>query len=126
RPGEGLLTEALASLYSLFGTTRKILRDYGPAVAQPKLRDGELSFGYIAVAVLNVVLRPILAKWHPLLVDYQSRRPADRSALQHELQWERSQELRQVLNETRNVLSHYAELLAEAARVPSLIIDRTD
>ena len=61
KPGECLLREALTSLYSLFATTRAILRHYGPSVAQPK-SDGQLSFGSLAVAVLNSVLRPVLAK----------------------------------------------------------------
>jgi hypothetical protein len=47
RPGEGLLHEALSSLYSLFETTRKILREYGPSIARPK-GGNELSFGYLA------------------------------------------------------------------------------
>src|SRR5207244_862732 len=38
RESEGLLREALSSLYTLFGTTRQILRDHGPEVAQPSKR----------------------------------------------------------------------------------------
>jgi len=34
QPGEGLLGEALASLYSLFGVTREVLRRHGPDVAR--------------------------------------------------------------------------------------------
>ena len=33
REGEGVLREALTSLYSLFGTTREILRRYGPGIS---------------------------------------------------------------------------------------------
>jgi hypothetical protein len=33
---EGFLREALSSLYTLFNTTRDILRRYGPDVATPK------------------------------------------------------------------------------------------
>src|ERR671939_642463 len=65
QPGEGVLGEALSSLYTLFGSTRDILRKYGPSVAEPKGK-GNLSFGYLAVAILNGALRPVLAKWHPL------------------------------------------------------------
>ena len=36
-PDEGLVREALSSLYSLFDTTREILRCHGPAVARPGL-----------------------------------------------------------------------------------------
>jgi hypothetical protein len=34
-PGGGLLRDALSNLYSLFPTTRDILRRYGPGVADP-------------------------------------------------------------------------------------------
>ena len=61
---EGSLREALNSIYSLFDTTRGILRRYGPAVARPK-GGRELSFGYLAVSMLNLVLRPLLTEWHP-------------------------------------------------------------
>jgi hypothetical protein len=47
KPDEGLLREALSSLHTLFGTTRTILRKYGPSIAQPK-GEGDLSFGYLA------------------------------------------------------------------------------
>jgi len=58
---EGLLREALMSLYSLFDTTRQILRTHGPDIAEPK-RDGEYSLGFLAVAMLNFTLRPLLAR----------------------------------------------------------------
>ena len=79
-PEEGLLRETLGSLYSLFGSTRDILRRYGPEVAIPK-RGHELSFGSIAVTVLNRALRPLLARWHPELGHYESTPPAEVSPL---------------------------------------------
>ena len=48
KPGEGLLREALNSLYSLVKTTREILRQYGPSVGKPK-GQGKLSFGFLSV-----------------------------------------------------------------------------
>ena len=69
-PHEGMLREALSSLYTLFGTTRTILRTYGPGIAQPK-GGNPLSFGSLAVTILNVVIRPVLAQWHPMLLDYE-------------------------------------------------------
>jgi hypothetical protein len=125
KEGEGLLREALSSLYSLFCETRVILRSYGPGIAQPK---GEyaLSFGYIAVAVLNLVLRPMLARWHPALQDHESRRDKAVSPLEHERRWEREGELRSELGEVRLILTAYANLLAEAAGTPSLLIERDD
>jgi len=124
RPGEGLLREALSSLYSLFATTRGILRSYGPGIAQPKLGDSDLSFGYIAVTVLNVALRPVLSTWHPRLADWEAKKPADRSAMEHEQAWAHAEELRAGLNTLREELIDYANLLADAARVPSLIVER--
>jgi hypothetical protein len=48
-PGQGLLREALDSLYSLFPTTRDILRRHGPRVApaagEPRLSGGVSSGG---------------------------------------------------------------------------------
>ena len=125
KPDEGLLREALSSLHTLFGTTRAILRKYGPSIAQPK-GEGDLSFGYLAVVILNAVLRPVLAKWHPLLLDYESTRSASGSPLDHEREWDKHDELRQVLNDVRTNLIEYTNLLAEVAEVPPLIIQRTD
>lgn len=122
-PEEGLLREALSSLYSLFDTTRKILREYGPSVAQPKGKDN-LSLGYLAVVILNTVLRPVLAKWHPLLLDYEKTKPEDVSPVEHERRWDKYEELRQELNQARGVLTDYADLLAEVANVPSLTVQR--
>lgn len=123
RPDEGLLREALSSLYTLFDTTRVILRKYGPSIAQPKGKNN-LSFGYLAVVILNAVLRPVLAKWHPLLLDYESIKESSISPLEHEKQWGKYEELRQVLNDVRNELIEYANLLAQVAKIPSLIIQK--
>lgn len=121
KPDEGLLRDALTSLYSLFETTRNILRQYGPGIAQPKGKDN-ISFGYLAVAVLNTVLRPLLSKWHPLLLDYESQKTSAISPLEHEQKWGKGEELRQEINNVREILLLYADLLAEVANVPSLII----
>jgi len=123
KPDEGLLREALSSLHTLFDTTRNILRKYGPSIAQSKGK-GKVSFGYLAVAILNAVLRPVLAKWHPLLLDYESSRKKLISPLEREKQWDKYEELRHVLNDVRSVLIEYANLLAKVAKVPSLITKR--
>jgi hypothetical protein len=124
-PEEGLLREALTSLYSLFASTRDILRRYGPGVATPK-NGHDLSFGQIAVAVLNRALRPLLATWHPELSHYESMRPKDVSPVEHERAWERHAELRRALDELRVVLTEYANLLGDVAGVPPLIAEREE
>jgi hypothetical protein len=122
-PGEGLLREALSSLHTLFDTIRGILRKYGPSIARPKSRDDDaISFGYLAVTILNVVLRPVLEKWHPLLLDYENVRPKTAPSLEHELKWERNDELRRELSRVRLLLIEYGDILAKVADVPSLVI----
>ncbi|MFN6236143.1 hypothetical protein, partial [Microcystis sp.] len=66
---EGLLREALNSLYSLFGTTGEILKEAGPDVGASRN-----SVGGIAIAVLNRGLRRFLAKWHPRLQVWEAKR----------------------------------------------------
>ena len=65
----GLSREALSSLYSLFGSARQILRDAGPDVGCSRE-----SVGGIAIAVLNLGLRPFVSKWHPILQTWENHR----------------------------------------------------
>lgn len=109
---EGLLREALNSLYSLFGTTREILKEAGPDVGASRN-----SVGGIAIAVLNMGLRPFLSKWHPRLQAWEAKRPADRSPKEHEQQWSEEPELRNALTSLRTDLEEYASALAEIAGV---------
>ena len=117
--GEGLLREALTSLYSLFAATRDILRRHGPSIAEPK-PDGQYNFGYLSVAMLNAVIRPVLARWHPLLDEWENTRPSERSRVEHERQWPQDKQLRAELDRARATLASYASLLATACGVPDL------
>jgi hypothetical protein len=118
-PAEGLLREALSSLREVFGITPEILRRYGPAVA-PKTAEQEISFGYLAVGVLNGALRPLLAVWHPTLAAYEATRPEGRSPVDWERQWTRAAELRAELAATRRLLVAFARTLGEVAGAASL------
>ena len=120
---EGLPREALSSLYALFPTTRDVLRRHGPQVAMPT-RDSDYSLGQIAVAVLNDELRPLLARWHPALEEWEARRPPDSSRVAHEDAWEHARALRADLGRTRQRLAAYAALLATACGVPDLTTRR--
>ena len=109
---EGLVREALNSLYSLFGTTRDVLKEAGPEVgAAPD------TVGGIAIAVLNRGLRPILAKWHPRLQAWEAQRPPNVSPKEHELKWPEEQQLRTELEKLRAELTQYASALADIAGV---------
>lgn len=122
KSGEGFLREALDSLYSLFQTTREILRKYGSDVAIP-CNKGNLSFGKLAIIILNYQLRPVLSKWHPLLSDYEEQREKEVSIKAHEEMWEHNKELRDALNETRKVLMQYSVYLAKVANVEPIFTD---
>ncbi len=113
-PDEGLMREALSSLYNIFGATREILRRAGPSVAQ-----GPISFGPVAIEVLNKGLRPFLAKWHPLLLAHEHTRPPKVSARDHERSWEKASESRQELAEVQEQMMIYAEALGRIAGVTS-------
>ena len=117
---DGSLREALNSIYSLFDTTRGILRSSGPKVARPKSERG-LSFGYLAVSMLNRVLRPFLTKWHPELHSWERNYPhLDENA------WEGRSDFLNELNEMSVQLRQYADLFAKVADVPELIEDGVD
>ncbi len=120
KPNEGMLREALNSLQSLFPTTREILRKHGFKIASAKKKNG-ISLGFIAVAILNKIIRPLLAKWHPLLHDYEHQRKKRISALKHEQKWKRQKELRNEINKARKILVKYANILEQVIKIPSLI-----
>ncbi len=109
---QGLVREAMNSLYSLFGTTREVLKAAGPDVGAS--RD---SVGGIAIAVLNNGLRPFLAKWHPLLQAWEARRPVGVSPKEHEQSWSEEPKLRSELEALRGGLEDYAKALAKIAGV---------
>jgi hypothetical protein len=110
--GEGILREALTSLYNVFGITREILRNAGPEIAK-----GPRSFGALAIEVLNKGLRPFMVKWHPLLKSYEERKPSNLTTLEHELAWEHSKELRRELNLVREQMLIYIDALAKIAGI---------
>jgi hypothetical protein len=117
---EGFLREALSSLYTFFGTTREILRRYGPEIAPP-LAPGHVSFGVLAVTDLNRVLRPLLASWHPRLTAYESTRPADVDPVAYERAWEHADALRSEIAAVRQTLVSLARTLQKVAGVSDLI-----
>ena len=119
KDNEGLLREALSSFYSLFETTRGILKKHGPGIATPS-EPNDTTLGHIAVGVLNRVLRPLLAQWHPRLKEHEDQRPRNISIPDHERAWEFSPTLRQEIRIIQNQLVEYANVLAEVSGVSKL------
>jgi hypothetical protein len=109
---QGTVREALNSLYSLFSSTREILRTAGPDVGA-----SHNSVGGIAISVLNNGLRPFLSKWHPLLQVWEAGRPPGLSPMEHEKNWTEGPEIRNELSALLVNLEKYANALAEIAGV---------
>ncbi|PZO61260.1 MAG: hypothetical protein DCF15_00325 [Phormidesmis priestleyi] len=105
-PQKGLVREAMNSLYSLFGSTRQILRKAGPGVGA-----SHDSVGGIAIAVLNNGLRPFLSKWHPLLQEWEEQKIDGVSPQAHERAWDKEMTARGELDALRSDLAKYAEAL---------------
>ncbi|TCB97305.1 hypothetical protein E0H26_13710 [Micromonospora zingiberis] len=74
--GDGLLREALTSLYGLFATTREVLKESQPS----RQTDGGPTVEHLAIAMLNVELRPFLSRWHPILGRWESAHPEQSEA----------------------------------------------
>ena len=109
---EGLLREALSSVYSLFHTTREVLKEAGPDVGA-----SHDSVGGIAIAVLVDGISPFLTKWHPELQSWEAQRPPNISPKEHEQNWSKERKLRADLAQLRHELQLYADALAVIAGV---------
>ncbi|MEH1840679.1 MAG: hypothetical protein V7L20_18445 [Nostoc sp.] len=108
----GLLREALTSLYNLFPVTRQVFEEGGLDVGA-----SHDSVGGIAIAVLNNGLRPFLSKWHPLLQTWEAQKPPHQSLKEHQRNWTEEPKLREELESLRRDLEKYANALAVIAGV---------
>lgn len=116
---QGLLREALDSLYALFGETRRVMREYGPDIAIPD-KKRMLSLGQIAIYVLNKHLRPFLSAWHPELKNYETQPHPGKTNVEHERAWPKEKQMRDELAALSQTMTLYADILALACEVPSL------
>ena len=90
---------ALTSIYSIFPTTRDVMKRNGRHCVE---------FTKIAVLVLNQKIRPFTAKWHRL---------ASQDAFSDE---DKCQEFREELKDLQGVLKVYTQMLADMADVEDL------
>lgn len=90
---------ALDSVFSLFPTTREILRTHGRKT---------IAFSKVAIPVLNQVVRPFTAKWHGESLA---------GAFEDE---SKRQEFRKELSVLQEELSNYNRMLADIAGVEDL------
>lgn len=90
---------ALKSIYSLFKSTRRILKEYGHESPE---------FTKLAVLILNQKIRPFTTKWHV---------PSIEGAFEDK---EKCDEFRDALKELRVVLCGYMQALAALAGVEDI------
>lgn len=102
--------EALDSLYSLFGTTREVLRGAGPEVGIKKD-----SVGGIAVAVLNQGLRPFLSRWHTDYTRWQAGKSKSGDGMPTDFDWPSRDSFYQDLETLQQDLEKYAAALHKIA-----------
>lgn len=122
RPEEGSLREALASHHSLFRFARERLHEVGPQVGRPRGSGEGMPIAGLVLWMLNGVVRPLLAKWHPLLVQHEESRPEGVGAYSHEAAWPEAEEFRRDLGAARDRLEPFARLFETVCDInPSLI-----
>lgn len=107
---EGLLREALTSLYGLFGITREVLK-----LSQPSTKTGrDPTVEHLAIAMLNNELRPFLSRWHPALLEWERRHVG-----QEESAWLQGGECRAELIALQRRLEPYVLGFGRLARLPN-------
>jgi hypothetical protein len=104
-PAAGSALEALSSLYSLFDTTRQVLREAGPDIAS-----GPDSLGPLAIRILNEGIRPFILRWHTQI---RAVDPSSSGHLDKELREAFDEELARLQSD----LSRYVEALAAIAGI---------
>ena len=120
RPGMGSAREALSSHYSLFDTTRSVLREQGPGAA-----NGPESVGPIAIEILNQGLRPFLVNWHTILSGFEAQQTEEQrsrfggevTVVIDESRWPERDAFYRELEENRQGMLQYIQALARIAGI---------
>jgi hypothetical protein len=108
---DGVLREALTSLYKLFETARAELKSLTPSPPPPDPNDYTIEM--LAVRMLNDIIRPCLARWHPRLLKWE------KTGLQ-ESEWPLAELCRADLEATRIGVMEYAKGLSRMLNVSYL------
>ena len=95
----GVENTALDSIYSIFGTTRAVLKNHGRGCSE---------FAIIAIVVLNQKIRPFTTKWHKVSEDGGFDDDANK------------RQFREDLSELQETLRIYTKMLADMSGVEDL------
>ncbi|WP_261991460.1 hypothetical protein [Streptomyces sp. OR43] len=105
---QGVIREALGSMYGLFATTRETLKASRPSAAVPSGQTVE----YLAITMLNQALRPYLSHWHPRLQEFEREHPDGQESA-----WSQNAACRAAMREVQRDLYDYAIGFARLAGV---------
>ncbi|MFB7466129.1 hypothetical protein ACFCZ1_21960 [Streptomyces sp. NPDC056224] len=105
---QGVVREALTSMYGLFATTRETLKASRPSAPVP----GGQTVEYLAITMLNRELRPFLSQWHPRLREFELAHPES-----PESSWADNAACRADLQRVQSELHEYAVGFARLAGV---------
>ncbi|MDQ8707113.1 hypothetical protein RCO28_32260 [Streptomyces sp. LHD-70] len=105
---EGVVREALTSMYGLFATARETLAAARPSAPVP----GGQTVEYLAITMLNRELRPFLSQWHPRLREFERAHPDS-----PESDWPDNAACRAELQRVQHAIHDYAIGFARLAGV---------
>ena len=111
--GSGVIREALDSLYALFQSVRGILLEARPTAGVGSTPTVE----YLAISMLNVQMRPFMAKWHARLSEWEQQNPDAR-----ESEWPENAQCRAEMETMRQGLLDYVRGLGQLAGVRNVDI----
>jgi len=110
-PDSGNLREALTSLYNLFQEVRTSLKESRPS----RSASNGPTVEELGVAMLNLELRPFLARWHPRLAEWEGSHQGE-----PERSWEGNLQCRAELAELQQRLGRYVTGFAALAGLQSI------
>lgn len=116
---DGRNDAALASIHRFFSRTRELLQEMPPS---PKPAANNWTVELLAIKMMNGVMRPFLAKWHPI---FEKHKENDRY---EEPGWEYRIEFRRELENIRLKLVDHTRALGELVGVARLdeILSKTE
>jgi hypothetical protein len=120
KPGAGSAREALDSLYSLFETTRAVLRRAGFGAV-----NGPHSVGPLAIDILNKGLRPFLVEWHGRLGAFEQQQTEQQrerygggaTVVIDESHWDQRDAFYAALEQNRLAMLFYVDALGAIAGI---------
>ena len=108
-----LILNSISAVHSIFISINTILIKYGLSIHQPKGKN-QLTFGYIAILILNHALRPFVEKWRYILLKHEKNSVDNFDC-----------KIPKIKNDLKNMtetINEFTSLLSKVVYVPSVIV----